>query len=446
MEVRAQAILPGGTRPNGLASIAENSGVTGSGLAGAIIRFAGMLWPNPRRYQVRVWIEHGQRSAGGEEQGVRVTVDLEDPRTGGSIATRTLITSDFGQAASVVAGYVAGHIFRTDPTTPPWCVGSVAGDDLAAILIAGQQRVLTAFPADMRVSRHAQISILEKCKLDSGVARYELAQLHDLAGNHVAALRLHAMNREDYRRFYRGRYRLGMSLEMIANPDFELRDEVAATDMVECLRILDRCRVTRGPAGRYDDIMPGKLGRELRRELLAAAQDELRAVRQQLTLGRVTWAMFWHRDERGIRKPYWRLRERQSFHDGALVAELLVAVRQCLLEAESGGRPEDRYGHHAKRALHVVAAIAGDCPEIKALLTAAGPSRRHAPGRTGSHPGTRPRRAGCPGSAAHRPGRPPITWRASTPRWRPVMPTPGRGTPEPTGTPGMPGRRRWSSA
>ena len=85
VEVRAPAILPGGTRPNGLASIAENSGFTGSGLAGAIIRFFGMLWPNPRRYQVRVWIEKGTRSAGGEEQATattRVTVDLGIPGRG----------------------------------------------------------------------------------------------------------------------------------------------------------------------------------------------------------------------------------------------------------------------------------------------------------------------------------------------------------------------------
>src|SRR5580693_4633044 len=63
--VRAPAILPGGTRSNGLASIAENSGINGSGLAGAVIRFFGTLWPNPRRYQVRVWIEPGERSGHG---------------------------------------------------------------------------------------------------------------------------------------------------------------------------------------------------------------------------------------------------------------------------------------------------------------------------------------------------------------------------------------------
>jgi len=41
VEVRSPAILPGGSRPSGLASIAEATGVTGAGLAGAIIRFFG---------------------------------------------------------------------------------------------------------------------------------------------------------------------------------------------------------------------------------------------------------------------------------------------------------------------------------------------------------------------------------------------------------------------
>ena len=57
VEVRAPAILPGGSRSSALASIAEASGVNGSGLAGAIIRFFGMLWPSPRRVRVRVWVE-----------------------------------------------------------------------------------------------------------------------------------------------------------------------------------------------------------------------------------------------------------------------------------------------------------------------------------------------------------------------------------------------------
>ena len=63
--------------------------------------------------------------------------------------------------------------------------------------------------------------------------------------------------------------------------------------------------------------------------MLLAARCEQRAVRRQLTLGRVIWGMFLHRDERAIRTMHLPLRERQSFHDGARVAELLVAIRQC---------------------------------------------------------------------------------------------------------------------
>ena len=69
----------------------------------------------------------------------------------------------------------------------------------------------------------------------------------------MAALRLHAVNREQHPRFYRGRYRLSMSLEMIANPAFRLRETHAAEDtdmLVESLAILNRCDgARRGPGG-----------------------------------------------------------------------------------------------------------------------------------------------------------------------------------------------------
>ena len=383
--VRAPAILPGGTKRNELASIVENSGVTGSGLAGAIVRFFGMLWPNPRRYQVRAWIEYGRRSASDKEPrtpATRVTIDLENAQTGGSVATKTLIASDFDQTASVVAGYVARRIFTEDPTAPPWCVGSPDGDDLAAMLIAGQQKVFPGGPDDVQFSRNLQISVLEKCKLDAGVARYELAQLYDLAGDHIKALRLHAMNREDYPRFYRGRYRLGMSLEMIANPAFELFDE-EAPDAFESLRILDGWNVTSGAAFMCRELMQSQLSRArreelsaaLQRALLTAAQKELRAVRQQLTLGRIMWAMLVHRDERAIRRPYWRLRERQGFHDGVRVAELLVTVRQSLRDKEADPARTISYylrkassWYQTRKALRIVTAITGDSASIKAVL------------------------------------------------------------------------------
>ena len=96
--------------------------------------------------------------------------------------------------------------------------------------------------------------------------------------------------------------------------------------------------------------------------MLLAARCEQRAVRRQLTLGRVIWGMFWHRDERAIRKMHWPLRERQSFHDGARVAELLAAIRQC-----EPGRVA-RIGYNTRRAMHVAAAVTGDSAAIEACL------------------------------------------------------------------------------
>jgi hypothetical protein len=102
-----------------------------------------MLWPNPRRYQVRIWVEAVDRqgAANGLEKARKVTVDLEDPQTGGSIATKTLVADDLDQAAEVVAAYVARQIFKADPTTPAWSVGSFDGGDLAALLSVQQLRV-----------------------------------------------------------------------------------------------------------------------------------------------------------------------------------------------------------------------------------------------------------------------------------------------------------------
>jgi hypothetical protein len=384
VEVRAPAILPGGTASIGLASIAENSGVAGSGLAGAIIRLAGMLWPTPRRYQVRVWVwakpadpptAANSRGRDRTTAGRSVTVDLEDAQAGGSIATKTLAARDLDDAAARVAAYVARQIFKADPTAPPWSVGSFDGSDLAALLCAKQQCELIDGPQDAHHARRRQIQELERAVCNSpgaGVARYELALLYDLEGRHVEALWLHAINRKQYPRFFRGRYRLGMSLEMIANPGFEKLEKKDADKFAESLSILDQCGVTGGASPcRAGPAVP--LSRELRKELLTAARDELHECLRQLTLRRLIWATFRHRDERAMRKPYWRLGERQRFQDGARVAELLVAVRQSLNEQECARTGEDRRQaikarRHPRRAMHVMAAIAGGNAAIEGLL------------------------------------------------------------------------------
>ena len=365
MELRSPAILPGGSRTAALASIAQSSGVSVGGLAGAIIQFCGMIWPTPRQLQLRVWIETalGKPPAAS---GPRVTAVLEYRGSDGGTA-KTLAADNIDEAASMVAGYVGRQIFAEDLTAPPWCYGASEGRDLGAFLLAKQERVYLESAAAVEQSRRDQISRLEKVVSVSrcaGIVRYELASLYDLDGRHLAALRLHAINREQFPRFYRGRYRLAMSLEMICNPEFKL--SAAEADMLEeVLDILARC----GLLDRTEYVLDGidRATRQpldcLRENLLAAAQIELAAIRRQLSLRSVLWATLARRDERAVWRPYWRLRRRQSFRDGVCVGELLVAVRQRMLnpEAQVGELDEDL-------ALRIVTAIAGDPGPIRSVL------------------------------------------------------------------------------
>jgi hypothetical protein len=115
MELRAPAILPGGSRTAALASVAQSSGISVGGLAGALIQFFGMLWPTPRQLQLRLWIEPtaGKPAAA---PGPRVTAVLEYRGSDGGM-TKTLAADNVGEAASMVAGYVGRQIFAEDPTT-----------------------------------------------------------------------------------------------------------------------------------------------------------------------------------------------------------------------------------------------------------------------------------------------------------------------------------------
>ena len=148
---------------------------------------------------------------------------------------------------------------------------------------------------------------------------------------------LHATNREQYPRFYRGRYRLAMSLEMIASldPGKGMSEEEQAT-FDGALRILLRWDGKPADESEKYHVEDGKLVlAPLRSYLLEAAQKELQEIGQYLTLRDVIWQSLWHRNERGVLKPYWRPRHRQSFHDGVCLAQLLVAVRQTLNEKRS---------------------------------------------------------------------------------------------------------------
>jgi hypothetical protein len=407
IEVRAPAFLPGGSRTIGLASIAEASGAPGAGLAGAILRFAGSIWPNLRQLQLWVCVEPPAKptiaTAPRATSDIKVTVYLENPRNGATVATKTLVGDDINEAASMVAGYVARQVFTQDPSIPPWCYGSADGDDLAALLLYHLESVRPETPAAVETSRDAQIDTLwepASTLRSAGIVRYELAQLLDLDGYHLAALRLHAMNLDQHPRFYRGRYRLGTSLEMIANSELKLRyDDDSKRRLDEVLSILNRNR----PSVRAkheqkltqcaDDKTLCSLSPSLRLYLLTFAARELRETRAQLTLRRVLWDTFRRRNERAIWLPYWiwlpewGLRRRWAFRDGARVAELLIAIRIKLIGLElhdwkpDSAKPEDqelcqalnagatlveknlRHGHY-QGAIKIASAIAGEASAV----------------------------------------------------------------------------------
>ena len=394
VEVRAPAILPGGSRSSALASIAEASGVNGSGLAGAIIRFFGMLWPSPRKVRVRVWVDCDDSPA-KIDAPTRVAVSLDDPGTGASIGTKTLAAGSLDHAACAAVGYVARRIFAGDPTAPPWSIGTADGGDLAAMLLARQVRVYPESEEEVKRARGTKIGFLEEVADGSqcaGVARYELAHLHDLNGHHVKALKLHANNQEQYPRFYRGRYRLAMSLEMVASSDpcTRMNKEERGT-FEDVLRILHRWDGTPADRSKERHVENHKsvLNIDLRSYLLKAAWKELQKIGQYLTLRDVIWHSFWHRNERGVLKPYWRRRHRQSFHDGVHLAQLLVAVRKTLNEEEEKEeeKKKKKLPHglarllvvvrqtlkadplpHPQKVLRIATAIAGDSSCIANLL------------------------------------------------------------------------------
>ncbi len=365
VEVRSPAILPGGSRPSGLASIAEATGVDGAGLAGAIIRFFGMIWPSPPRIQVRAWVEQTPGPVSTDNGVTRVTVSLADPRSGASVATKTLAAENLDAAAAAVAGYVARHIFARDRTVPPWSTSATDGADLAALLRARQVRAYPESHSGIRSAWKRQIEILEGVahgNLCAGVVRYELAQLYDLTGRHVEALLLHAANREQYPRFYRGRYRLAMSLEMLTNPESGL-EETDTTKRKEVLRILGQYRLSDEDADRIDDGQAGPPN-GLGPSLLAASWQELQAIEHYLTWRRIILGAFLHRNERSVLRPYRQPRHRQAFHDGVRAAQLLVAVRQAQMPgAEDVGKL-----CHARAIARITAAISGDSKVFAKVL------------------------------------------------------------------------------
>jgi hypothetical protein len=132
------------------------------------------------------------------EAGTRITVLLEDVKTGLPIATKTVAGSSFNEAASMVTGYIAREIFARDQTVPTWCYGMADGRDLGAMQLVRLERFYAPCDREVRESRKLQIRILSGetgTARTAGIVRYELAQLLALDDQHLESLRLHALNR-----------------------------------------------------------------------------------------------------------------------------------------------------------------------------------------------------------------------------------------------------------
>ena len=250
-----------------------------------------------------------------------------------------------------------------------------------------------ACPKDIWDSRNDQIdTLIGSTGTDraAGVVRYELAQLLALQRQSLESLRLHALNRELHHRFYRGRYRLAMSLEMIANPEHFLPNNEATWDKLgETLEILCRSGLTDDtlqvsaeyltnngtwevaapPSG--DEAPCMRVSPALVLQLLKIAAKDLCEVRTQLSTWRVVRDGVLRRDERAVWLPHWRRQYRQPFHDGVCVAELLVAVRCRLLEPDGmdpGWLRRARVRWHLQQAVRITSFITGDPALINAVL------------------------------------------------------------------------------
>ncbi len=126
---------------------------------------------------------------------------------------------------------------------------------------------------------------------------------------------------------------------------------------------------TAGESNEYrDKIGKPVLDDLLRSYLLEAAWKELEKIRQYLTMMDVIKKSFWHRNERGVLKPYWRMRHRQSFHDGVCLAQLLVAIRQTLNDRKKDSSAKAHQPPRPHRVLRIATAIAGNSSYIADLL------------------------------------------------------------------------------
>ena len=392
VDVRRPASMPGATTVDSLASLAAASGVQGSGLARAMLQAAQAVQPRPRTYEVRVFTESCQENGNLNPNGpkLRVTVEVRDARTGQSTAVQGLRVCSARDAAERVAGYTARQVFRQDPATPAWAVGSVDGEDLSAYLLTRMIRPARGTYNAWRACRRGRRRVLEQVVPDDagcGVVGYELAGLFDLDCDNLRALLLHLGNREQYPQFLRGRYRLALSLSMLAGPVFGfqwpapggapgsgapwngqaklvVRPRISAEEASELRERLVRQLGFAGLFRHLSDaqvnaLRSGEDPRQVKMALLRLARREIQACWRRRHASVLLWTAFCSRRVRSVSllaltdTPYWwrRLRRRLwSLEFVRDIIDLRLSIQETGLDATRYdlGRAQRR----ARRRLH----------------------------------------------------------------------------------------------
>jgi hypothetical protein len=318
-DVHKPAAIPGGSTLDNLATVVSSSDIQGSKTTAMLIRAVNAFAAKPSTYDARLYAEDAPgRSSASSGSDLRITVDVEDARTGAIIATRTLGPCSKEDAADKAAGFTARQVLRRDPSTPAWALGSLDGEDLSAYLLSQEMSPKSLGPEGLQAYRKNQRDTL--ARTDSGnahavLARYELACLYELLEDPVSGLRLHLRNRVYHPLFLRGRYRLAMTLNMIASCRGKDDHRYLAESRDAIIAELDWVgMMLRKPELRDHGSSDQE---EVERVILKFAKDELRAYRNRMRVPLLLWRAFWVRRARRAlleqlrTKPCWLLHPRR---------------------------------------------------------------------------------------------------------------------------------------
>jgi hypothetical protein len=366
VEVRKPALMPGASTLDTLASLISDSGGAGAKATATLMQAVHALEAQPRTFEVRVYSERcsadGYRQADGE--WLHITVDLRNARTGQNMAVRVLPPCPPDEAAKRVAGFTARQVFQHDHTTPAWAVGSADGEDLSAYLLAAEISPRSAAFPDVYECRQRQRSTLESAVRQSrnaGLVQYELAALCDLDGDNLESLLLHLDDRVHHPRLLRGRYRLAMSLSMLADPLFESHwrwpgapagedaghRAVRTEDIIRRLGwagLMGGLDAPRRAELLRDPDPAGDRERDVKIMFLTMALREFRAFRRSSRVPSLLWSALRHRSERRLRlemlraQPGWLHPRRRMLASGVTLEAIKARLNRLQAPASADAR------------------------------------------------------------------------------------------------------------